>query len=68
MFNKNLNLEVFKNSRFQGRRNMGARGSRALDISEEWARPPNISEDGAKHGLEFATIVEIHPLSFYLTN
>ena len=54
MFNKNLNLEVFKNSRFQGRRNMGARGSRALDISEEWARPPNISEDGAKNVLEFA--------------
>ena len=31
-------------------------------------RPPNISEDGARNGLEFARGVEVHPLSFYLTN
>ena len=30
--------------------------------------PPNISEVGAKNGLEFARGVEIHPLSIYLTN
>ena len=29
MFNKNLHLEVFKNSIFEGRRNMGARGATA---------------------------------------
>ena len=31
-------------------------------------RPPNISDEGAKNGLEFVLGVEIHPLSFYLTN
>ena len=37
-------------------------------ISDEVAKPCNISEDGAKNGLEYARGVEIHPLSFYLTN
>ena len=53
MFNNNLHLEVFKNRRFQGRRNMGARGATVPIISEEGTKPRYISEDGAKNGLEF---------------
>ena len=45
-------------------------GTIAPNISDEGLSPPprNISEDVAKNGLEFVRGVEIHPLSFYLTN
>ena len=38
------------------------------NISDEGSKLPNISEGGAKNGLEFVRGVEINPLSFYLTN
>ena len=40
----------------------GLGGYSRPNISDERAQPPNISEDGAKNGLEFARGVEIHPL------